>query len=42
MVNYRVQGRYYVIDRLISVAELRLGSKKQEVVRIERQRDGRS
>nr|WP_053085600.1 P-type conjugative transfer protein TrbG [Sphingomonas sp. CDS-1] len=42
LVNYRVQGRYYVIDRLISVAELRLGSKKQEVVRIERQRDGRS
>lgn len=36
LVNYRVQGRYYVVDRLISVAELRLGEKKQQIVRITR------
>ncbi len=36
LVNYRVQGRYYVVDRLITVAELRLGEKKQQVVRITR------
>ena len=34
LVNYRVRGRYYVVDRLFSVAELRLGGKKQQVVRI--------
>lgn len=26
LVNYRVQGRYYVVDRLFAKAELRLGS----------------
>lgn len=36
LVNYRVQGRYYVVDRLISVAELRLGEKRQQIVRITR------
>ncbi len=36
LVNYRVQGRYYVVDRLITVAELRLGEKKQQIVRITR------
>jgi type IV secretion system protein TrbG len=34
LVNYRVQGRYYVVDRLFDTAELRLGPKHQEVVRI--------
>ena len=34
LVNYRVQGRFYVVDRLFDVAELRLGLKKQQVVRI--------
>jgi len=38
LVNYRVSGRYMVIDRLFSVAELRLGTKKQQIVRIERTR----
>jgi len=38
LVNYRVSGRYMVVDRLFSVAELRLGSKRQQVVRIERTR----
>jgi type IV secretion system protein VirB9 len=36
LVNYRVRGRYYVVDRLFSVAELRLGGKKQQVVSIVR------
>ena len=38
LVNYRVSGRYMVVDRLFSSAELRLGTKKQQVVRIERTR----
>jgi type IV secretion system protein VirB9 len=36
LVNYRVQGRYYVIDRLFDTAELRLGLKHQDMVRISR------
>ena len=36
LVNYRVAGRYYVVERLFGAAELRLGGKKQQVVRIER------
>jgi len=36
LVNYRVNGDYYVVDRLFAAAELRLGEKKQMVVRIER------
>lgn len=36
LVNYRVQGRYYVVDRLFDVAELRLGLKHQDIVRITR------
>ncbi len=36
LVNYRLQGGYYVVDRLIDVAELRLGEKPQTVVRITR------
>lgn len=35
LVNYRMAGRYYVVDRLFGAAELRLGGKKQKVVRIE-------
>ena len=35
LVNYRMAGRYYVVDRLFGAAELRLGGKKQRVVRIE-------
>lgn len=34
LVNYRMAGRYYVVDRLFGAAELRLGGKKQQVVRI--------
>lgn len=36
LINYRMQGRYYVVDRIFDVAELRLGTKKQQVVRITR------
>ncbi|MFA5969145.1 MAG: P-type conjugative transfer protein TrbG [Sphingomonas sp.] len=36
LVNYRVQGRYYVVDRIFDVAELRLGLKHQDAVRISR------
>jgi type IV secretion system protein VirB9 len=42
LVNYRVAGRYYVVDRLFGAAELRLGGRKQQVVRIERAIDKRS
>ncbi|MEH6489058.1 P-type conjugative transfer protein TrbG [Hyphomonas oceanitis] len=36
LVNYRMSGNYYVVDRLFAKAELRLGEKKQDVVRIAR------
>ena len=36
LVNYRMIGRFYVVDRLFDAAELRLGAKKQVVVRISR------
>lgn len=36
LVNYRLRGRYYVVDRLFDVAELRLGAKRQAIVRIVR------
>jgi P-type conjugative transfer protein TrbG len=40
LVNYRVSGRFYVVDRLFDVAELRLGTKKQQIVRITRVAEG--
>ena len=42
LVNYRMSGRYYVIDRIFGAAELRLGAKRQSVVRITRKGDSRS
>ena len=36
LVNYRVHGQYYIVDRLFNKAELRLGDKRPKVVRIER------
>ena len=36
LVNYRVQRNYYIVDRLFAAAELRLGEKPQQVVRITR------
>ena len=40
LVNYRYLGGYYVVDRLIDVAELRLGEGKQTVVRNTRTGEG--
>ena len=34
LINYRFENGYYIVDRLFSVAELRLGSTEQQVVRI--------
>lgn len=34
LVNYRQAGRYYVVDRLFGAAELRLGQKRQAIVRV--------
>lgn len=36
LVNYRVSGRYLIVDRLFTIAELRLGTRKQQIVRITR------
>ena len=36
LVNYRLRGRYYVVDRIFDVAELRLGTKHQDIVRLTR------
>ena len=41
LVNYRVRGNYYIVDRLFAAAELRLGEDPQQVVRISRT-DGRN
>lgn len=41
LVNYRLRGRYYVVDRIFDAAELRLGTRKQQIVRIDRVVDGR-
>ena len=41
LVNYRVRGRYYVVDRIFDAAELRLGTRKQQIVRIDRVVDSR-
>lgn len=36
LVNYRQRDRFYVVDRIFDAAELRLGLKKRQVVRIDR------
>jgi type IV secretion system protein VirB9 len=41
LVNYRVKGRFMIVDQLFAAAELRLGSEKQQKVQILRA-DGRS
>lgn len=38
IVNYRIQGNVYMVDRLFDVAELRLGRAQSVIVRIERRR----
>ncbi len=40
LVNYRVRSNYMIVDRLFAAAELKLGGKHQQVVRIIRP-DGR-
>ena len=34
LVNYRVRGSYYIVDRMFGAAELRLGENPQRAVRI--------
>jgi len=34
LVNYRVKGNTYIVDRLFAAAELRLGTAPQQIVRI--------
>ena len=41
LVNYRVRGTTYIVDRLFAAAELRMGEKRQQVVRILRGADSR-
>ena len=36
LVNYRVRGNTYIVDRLFAVAELRMGTKPQAIVKIVR------
>jgi type IV secretion system protein VirB9 len=36
LVNYRVKNDFYVVDRLVDSAELRVGQQDQEIVRIVR------
>ena len=36
LVNYRMRDNYYEVDRLFALAELRLGERRQDVVRIAR------
>jgi type IV secretion system protein VirB9 len=36
LVNYRVRGTTYIVDRLFAAAELRLGTAPQRIVRIVR------
>jgi type IV secretion system protein VirB9 len=40
LVNYRVKGHHMIVDRLFAAAELKLGGKNQQLVRIVRT-DGR-
>ena len=42
LVNYRVRSPYLIVDRLFGAAELRLGGKQAQVVRIERSDGARS
>ena len=42
LVNYRIQGHRLIVDRLFAIAELRLGAKHQQKVRITRTGGARS
>ncbi len=39
LVNYRVKGDYYIVDRLIEKAELRIGTKRKVTIELD---DGRN
>jgi type IV secretion system protein VirB9 len=39
LVNYRLQGDRYMVDRVFDVAELRLGTRSPIIVRLERERN---
>jgi len=36
LVNYRFRSPYYIVDRMFGAAELRLGTEKNQIVRIQR------
>jgi type IV secretion system protein VirB9 len=40
LVNYRVKNDFYVVDRLVDAAELRVGQDDQEIVRVVRTTPG--
>lgn len=40
LVNYRLRKNYYIVDRLFAAAELRLGGRHQQTVRITRNDGG--
>lgn len=42
LINYRQRGDLWVVDQVLDAAELRLGSKRPQVVRIERSAPGRT
>jgi type IV secretion system protein VirB9 len=35
LINYRISGRHMIVDRLFARAELRLGTRRQKIVRID-------
>lgn len=39
LVNYRLQGDRYMVDRVFDIAELRLGTRSPIIVRLERERN---
>lgn len=41
ITNYRLKGRFYIVDRLFAAAELRIGEKRQQKVTIVRSATGR-
>jgi len=41
LVNFRVQGQRYMLDRVFERAELRLGARAPTIVRIDRDIGGR-
>lgn len=42
LVNYRLRGHYYIVDRIFDAAEFRLGTKDSAVVKVTRIMDARA